>query len=499
MTDSGNLLAAIDLGSNSFHMVVMRLLPDGQVQVVDRLKEMVRLGGGLDEANNLSPEAAERALDCLARFGQRLRDMPRGSVRAVGTNTLRQAKNSAEFLRKAQQALGHPIEIIAGREEARLIYLGVAHTDLETDEKRLVVDIGGGSTEVIVGQGFTPEFMESMPLGCVSMTRRFLADGLYTRETLKRAESEARLETRPYEYAFRHHRWQRAVGASGTAKALAAVCQANGWCEAGQLTAEGLARIRKALIKAGRMEQLDLPGLSEERRPVFAGGFVVMQAVFDAFDIDTMHISEGALREGLIFDRIGRMSGNTVRSATLERLQRDFRVDRAHAQRVAETARRLFERVREDWNLDPEQDGKVLYKAALLHEIGMMLAHSGYHEHGAYILRYADMPGFTQQEQQRLAAIVLAHRRKLKKSWLNDQPDEWRDANLRLAALLRLAVTLHRSRSPREGIPMLAMEAAGNALRLDFPPGWLERHPLTRSDLEREAEYLAPQLRISFR
>lgn len=497
MSLPGTLLAAIDLGSNSFHMVVMRLL-DGQVQVLDRIKEMVRLGGGLDEDNNLSPEAAERALDCLARFGQRLRDMPRGSVRAVGTNTLRRAKNSVEFLKRAEQALGHPIEIIAGREEARLIYLGVAHTDLETDEKRLVVDIGGGSTEVIVGQGFRPEFMESMPLGCVSMTRRFLVDGLLTRENLKRAESEARLETRPYEYAFRHHRWQRAVGASGSAKALASVCEAHGWCEPGQLTADGLHRIRKALLKAGSIDKLDLPGLSEERRPVFAGGYVVMQAVFDAFDIDTMHISEGALREGLIFDRVGRMRGINVRSATLERLQRDFRVDRAHAQRVAETAQSMFAQVAEDWALDGEEDGKTLRKAALLHEIGLMVEHTSYHEHAAYILQHADMPGFSLQEQGRLAAIIRAHRRKLRKSWLNEQAAELRDANLRLVALLRLAVTLHRSRSPRSTVPTLQLQANGDELRLTFPGDWLDRHPLTRSDLEREADYLAPHLRLSF-
>ncbi len=497
MSLPGTLLAAIDLGSNSFHMVVMRLL-DGQVQVLDRIKEMVRLGGGLDEDNNLSPEAAERALDCLARFGQRLRDMPRGSVRAVGTNTLRRAKNSVEFLKRAEQALGHPIEIIAGREEARLIYLGVAHTDLETDEKRLVVDIGGGSTEVIVGQGFRPEFMESMPLGCVSMTRRFLDDGLLTREYLKRAEIEARLETRPYEYAFRHHRWQRAVGASGSAKALASVCEAHGWCEPGQLTADGLHRIRKALLKAGSIDKLDLPGLSEERRPVFAGGYVVMQAVFDAFDIDTMHISEGALREGLIFDRVGQMRGINVRSATLERLQRDFRVDRAHAQRVAETAQSMFAQVAEDWGLDGEEDGKILRKAALLHEIGLMVGHTSYHEHAAYILQHADMPGFSLQEQGRLAAIIRAHRRKLRKSWLNEQAAELRDANLRLVALLRLAVTLHRSRSPRSTVPPLQLQANGDELRLTFPGDWLDRHPLTRSDLEREADYLASHLRLSF-
>lgn len=497
MSDNGTLLAAIDLGSNSFHMVVMRLI-DGQVQVLDRLKEMVRLGGGLDDDNNLSPEAAERALECLARFGQRLRDMPRGSVRAVGTNTLRNAKNSSGFLRQAEKALGHPIEIIAGREEARLIYLGVAHTDLETDEKRLVVDIGGGSTEVIVGQHATPEFMESMPLGCVSMTRRFLADGMLSQDSLKRAEREARLETRPYEYAFRHHRWQRAVGASGTAKSLAAVCHANGWCEAGQLTADGLKNIRKALIKAKSIDNLSLPGLSEDRQPVFAGGYVVMQAVFDAFDIETMHISEGALREGLIFERVDRMRGLNVRSGTLERLQRDYRVDRAHAQRVADTALRLFDQVGKDWGLDEERDGKVLRKAAQLHEIGLMLSHTGYNEHAAYILQHADMPGFSQQEQQRLAAIVRAHRRKLKKSWMNEQPDELRDANLRLVTLLRLAVTLHRARSPRNIVPALKLKAQDNALAVTFPDEWLERHPLTRSDLEREADYLAPQLRLGF-
>ncbi|MEW6446089.1 MAG: exopolyphosphatase [Pseudomonadota bacterium] len=496
MSAQGTLLAAIDLGSNSFHMVVMRLF-DGQLQVLDRIKEMVRLGGGLDDDDNLSQEAAERALDCLARFGQRLSDMPRGSVRAVGTNTLRRAKNSAEFLKRAEQALGHPIEIIGGREEARLIYLGVAHTDLETDEKRLVVDIGGGSTEVIVGQGLAPEFMESMPLGCVSMTRRFLADGTYTRETLKRAESEARLETRPYEYAFRHHRWQRAVGSSGSAKALAAVCEANGWCEPGQLTSDGLNRIRKALLKSGSIERLDIPGLTEERRPVFAGGYVVMQAVFDAFDIKTMFISEGALREGLIFDRVGRMHGANVRHATLERLQRLFQVDRSHAQRVAETAQNLFDQVARDWRLS-EEDGKALRKAALLHEIGLMVAHTSYHEHAAYILQHADMPGFSLQEQDRLAAIVLAHRRKLKKSWLNEQAPEQRDANLRLVALLRIAITLHRSRSPRGSIPPLRITAGDDSLQFGFPPDWLERHPLTQSDLEREAEYLCPHLKLDF-
>jgi exopolyphosphatase/guanosine-5'-triphosphate,3'-diphosphate pyrophosphatase len=489
-------LAAIDLGSNSFHMVIMRIQNDQPI-ILDRLKEMVRLGDGLAANGELKPEAAARALACLERFGQRLTDMPLGSVRAVGTNTLRRAKNSAAFIQQAEDALGHPIEIIAGREEARLIYLGVAHTDLDTGERRLVIDIGGGSTEVIVGQGYTPEFMESMPLGCVSITQGFFADGILSRETLRLAENEARLETRPYEYAFRHHRWQRAVGSSGSAKALANVCNMQGWCEAGTLTQDGMERIRKAIIKAGHIDNLQLTGMSDERRPVFVGGYVVMQAVFDAFNIKEMHISEGALREGLIFERLDRERGVDVSCTTLERLQRDFRVDRAHALRIAETAQQLFAQAATAWGLELERDGNLLRQAAMLHELGMMIAHTAYHEHAAYILDHADMPGFSQPEQQRLASIVRGHRRRLRRGWLNEQPQELRIYNLRLLVLLRLAVTFHRSRSPRNSVPVLDMAFEDNQLRLGFPDGWLDRHPLTRSDLLREAEYLAPHLLLS--
>lgn len=489
-------LAAIDLGSNSFHMVIMRIQNDQPI-ILDRLKEMVRLGDGLAANGELKPEAAARALACLERFGQRLTDMPLGSVRAVGTNTLRRAKNSIAFIQQAEDALGHPIEIIAGREEARLIYLGVAHTDPDAGERRLVIDIGGGSTEVIVGQGYTPEFMESMPLGCVSITQGFFADGVLSRETLKLAENEARLETRPYEYAFRHHRWQRAVGSSGSAKALANVCQMQGWCEPGTLTQDGMERIRKAIVKAGHIDNLQLAGMSDERRPVFVGGYVVMQAVFDAFSIKEMHISEGALREGLIYERLDRERGVDVSSTTLERLQRDFRVDRAHALRVAETAQQLFAQTATAWDFEAERDGNLLRQAAMLHELGMMIAHTSYHEHAAYILGNADMPGFSQPEQQRLASLVRGHRRRLRRGWLNEQPLELRTHNLRLLVLLRLAVTFHRSRSPRNSVPALDIEVTDNQLKLGFPKGWLERHPLTHSDLLREAEYLAPHVLLS--
>ena len=489
-------LAAIDLGSNSFHMVIMRI-QDGQPIILDRLKEMVRLGDGLGEDGALKPVAEERALACVKRVGQRLDHMPLGSVRAVGTNTLRRAKNSSAFLEQAEAALGHPIEVIAGREEARLIYLGVAHTDPDSGERRLVIDIGGGSTEVIVGMGHTPEFMESMPLGCVSMTQRFFADGILNRDTLKRAENEARLETRPYEYAFRHHRWQRAVGSSGSAKALASVCQQQGWCEAGTLTQEGMDRIRKAIIKAGHIDNLQLLGLSEERRPVFVGGYVVMQAVFDAFNIKQMFISEGALREGLIYERLDRERGIDISSTTLERLQRDFRVDRAHAMRVAETAQHLFNQAAEAWHLQAGSDDSLLRQAALLHEVGMMIAHHSHHEHGAYVLSYADMPGFSLPEQQRLAALVGGHRRRLRRSWLNEQPSDTRLSNLRLLVLLRLAVTFHRTRSPRSALPEVALAVEQQRVTLRIPQTWLERNPLTHSDLQREADYLHPHIVLS--
>lgn len=488
-------LAAIDLGSNSFHMVIMRIV-NGQPIVLDRLKEMVRLGDGLDEHGRLKPAAAERALACLKRFGQRLEHMPLGSVRAVGTNTLRRAQDSAAFIKQAEEALGHPIEVIAGREEARLIYIGVAHTDQETDERRLVIDIGGGSTEVIVGKGHTPEFMESMPLGCVSMTQRYLADGLLTRDTLKRAENEARLETRPYEYAFRHHRWQRAIGSSGSARALANVCAQNGWCTEGTLTQEGMERIRKAILKAGSIDNLNLLGLSDERRPVFVGGYVVMQAVFDAFNIQQMFISEGALREGLIYERLDRERGIDIASQTLERLQRDFRVDRAHAQRVTETAQQLFDQVASGWGLHLERDGKLLRQAAMLHEIGLMIAHNGYHEHAGYIISHADMPGFSLAEQNRLSRLIGAHRRRLRRTWLNELPEETYERDLRLLVLLRLAVTLHRTRSPRNAIPSIHISTQDERIKLTFPSAWLERNPLIHSDLLREADYLSPHIQL---
>ncbi|MDD3608285.1 MAG: exopolyphosphatase [Halothiobacillaceae bacterium] len=490
MTENTRQVAAVDLGSNSFHMLVARV-QDGQVHILDRIKEMVRLAAGLDEDGKLSEEAMERALTCLTRFGQRLRDIPRGSVRIVGTNTLRRANNAAEFIRRAEAALGHSIDIIAGREEARLIYLGVAHTDAESDEKRLVVDIGGGSTELIIGRHASPLHMESVPLGCVTLSQAHFADGRITKERIQQAMHRARLELRPLEGSYRHLGWQRAIGSSGSAKSLASVSEANGW-STGTITRHALERIRKALVKVGELEKLDLGGLTADRIPVFVGGYIVMHAVFEALDLEEMHISEGALREGLIYEMVGADGGAGVRQATLDRLSRIYAIDLPHTQRVAHTLQGLFDLVSGPWALDPVQDHQTLMLAAQLHEIGLAVAHNDYHTHGAYLIEHSDLPGFSRREQLRLASLIYGHRRRLRPSRFEKLPMEERPTALRLTVLLRLAVLLHRNRSRTPRLPALQIEATPDHLSLRFPPDWLERHPLTLTDLEREREYLTP-------
>lgn len=489
------LVAAVDLGSNSFHMLVARIHA-GQVQVVDRMKDMVRLAGGLQEDGYLSEEAIERGLASLTRFGQRLAGMPRGSVRIVGTNTLRAAKNGAEFIRRGERAIGHPIEIIAGREEARLVYLGVAQSDIPIDGVRLVVDIGGGSTELILGHGTTPEKMESAPIGCVALMREFFSDGVFSASRLARAKTRAELELSPYKAAYRDVGWARAVGSSGTARSLAAVAEANGWGD-GSITAEGLAQIHAAVLKAGSLEKLDLAGLSEDRKPVFVGGLIAMQAVFSALEVERMHISDGALREGLVYDWLDRSDHDDIRAATVQRLQHLFTIDMAHADRVARSARMLFGQVADAWDLRSAPDAIEaprysvwLEIAARLHEIGLAVSHSGYHHHGAYILNYADMPGLTRAAQTIIASLVHVHRRKMKPQRFEMVEEGLRGQVVRLAVVLRLAVLLHRDRSPRSHVPNLKLQAKKQSLSIRFPEGWLEAHPLTAMDLELERSYL---------
>ncbi|QKT02943.1 Ppx/GppA family phosphatase [Ectothiorhodospiraceae bacterium 2226] len=481
-------VAAVDLGSNSFHLIVARVV-DGRVHVVDRLREMVRLGGGVDADGRLDPAVAERALACLRRFGQRLRGLPASNVRAVGTNALRQAHAAGAFRREAEAALGHAIEIVAGREEARLIFLGVARAEAPATGRRLVVDIGGGSTELVIGEGTHPLLAESLEIGCVSASR-LVADPI-TAEGLRRAELAARLELEPYEAAFRASGWRQALGTSGTIKAVGAVAQASGWVDGAGITRPALDRLQEALLSAGSAQALKLPGLDADRRPVFAGGVAVLRAVFEALGLERLAVAESALREGLLYDLLGRLAHEDVRGATIEALSQRFVVDAAQAERVARTAGALLREAAGAWALTDDAHGELLAWGARLHELGLALAHNRYHRHGAYVLEHADLPGFSRDEQQRLALLVLAHRRKFPLEAVQRLPEAARQSLTRLAVLLRLAVVLHRGRNP-EPIPTPSLGVDGDRLLLDFPPGWLDQHPLTRADLAQEAQYLRP-------
>ncbi len=479
-------LAAVDLGSNSFHMVVAKI-ENGHVHILDRMKEMVRLGAGLDEHHNLTPDAQERALACLRRFGERVKDFPQGNVAAVGTNTLRQSKNAREFLHKAREALGHPISIIAGMEEARLIYLGVSHSLAKDGGKRFVMDIGGGSTELIIGERFEPLHLESLNMGCVSMSRRFFAEGNLRKKHWAAASTAAHLELRPIKTDFRNIGWDSATGASGTIKAVRKVVKALN-LEAYGITLDAMRQIRDLMIEAKSLEHLELPGLSEERKPVFAGGLAVLMATFEALRIEHMRVSDGALREGLIYDRLGRIQHEDTRIKTVDSLQQRFQISPQQARRVSRTSYHLLSAVESTWKME-HQHAEILHWAASLHEIGLAISHNNFQKHGAYLLRNADLPGFSLEEQDWMSVIVRAHKGKLSNKLFDLLPAESRLSALRLTALLRLATVLHRNRED-ETAQIETIKAKKHGLNIEFASQALEKRPLLSADLMQEAQFL---------
>ena len=476
-------MAAVDLGSNSFHMVVARA-SHGQLVILDRLREMVRLASGLDPQDSLSIESRERALACLRRFGERIRDMDAHQVRVVATNTLRRARNAAEFLDAAEGVLGHPVEVISGIEEARLIYIGVAHHLRSADDRTLVIDIGGGSTELVIGEGYEPRRLESLFMGCVEWSRRFFDDGRLTKKRFGRARLAARLELHPVAASFRRLGWQRAVGSSGTIRATERVARGLGLVDTG-ITPSALERIIADMIGARRVDELALPELNAERAPVFAGGVAVLVEIMEALEIDSLQIGEGSLREGLLYDTLGRLQQEDARDRTTRAMQRRYHVDEEQADRVRATALILLEQVEKSWELGDETSERFLSWAAQLHEVGLGIAHAKYHEHGGYLLANADLPGFSRLEQQLLSVLVAYHRRKMYVFETGDLPAEWRQSAFRLAVLLRIAVLLNRSRSPVE-LPEIRLRAGSRSLRVSFPEGWLANNHLTQAGLKQE-------------
>ncbi|HEU0186519.1 MAG TPA: exopolyphosphatase [Gallionellaceae bacterium] len=472
------ILAAVDLGSNSFRLQVARV-ENNQLYMLDGLREPVRLGAGLTEDKRLDKASQQRALACLQRFGERLRGLPPEAVRAVGTNSLRVAKNAADFLPQAEAALGFPIEVIAGREEARLIYLGVAHGLPQMEGRRLVMDIGGGSTEFIVGQGLDPIKLESLYMGCVSYSLRYFPDGKITKQNLKQAELAARNEVQTIVQEFGHGHWNVALGSSGTARMLCDVLELNGYSKGG-ITRLGLEQLREQLLKAGDVRKLDLPGLKADRVPVLPGGFAIMYAAFSELHIEKMEAAMGALREGVLYDLLGRFHHHDMRDVTTRQFMRRYHVDEQQAERVALLAEELSRQF-----LDGQASIELLQQlgwAARMHEIGISVAHSGYHKHTAYILKNADMPGFSKKEQERLSLIALAHRGNLDKMrGLLKSPED-----IALAMSLRLAALFYRNRGG-VAVPPLQARFSGTKFHLALPPGWLAQNPLTDTALQEEA------------
>lgn len=473
-------LAAVDMGSNSFRLEVVRVSGD-QLYPLDSLKETVRLAGGLNDDHKLDEITQAGALACLQRFGERLRGLSPEAVRCVGTSALRIAKNADAFIRKAEIALGHPIEVVAGLEEARLIYLGVAHSLPASPDKRLVVDIGGGSTEFIIGQGLKPSERESLHMGCVNFSQRFFAKGVIDKAAMKAAEMTARVEVERIANKFSRDNWQQAIGSSGTARALREILEQNGLSENG-ITADGLAQLRSLMIKVGHVDALVLSGLRSDRRPVIAGGFAIMSGLFAELGVEQMDVAETAMREGILYDLLGRFHQQDMREATVDEFMRRYHIDTQQAAHVSQLALKLLAST-ESGN---ENDVRFLDWAARLHEIGLSVSHSGYHRHSGYILENADMPGFSRSDQARLALLARAQRGVLLKLPEFAADAALSDSDRLLVWLLRQAVILCRSRAEPD-LPEVKVEVNGQRIRLTLPEGWLAHRPLTQRALEEEA------------
>jgi exopolyphosphatase/guanosine-5'-triphosphate,3'-diphosphate pyrophosphatase len=483
-----DVLAAVDLGSNSFHMVVARYT-HGQLVILDRLREMVRLGAGLEADGRLNKDVTARALACLERFGQRLRDMRPDSVRVVGTNVFRRAKRKEAFVERAREALGHPIEIVSGIEEARLIYSGVSHTMPAGPGRRLVCDIGGGSTEIIIGEGLEPLQMESLQTGCVRVSEEFFKDGRLSQKRMQRARVAARQAIEPYQASFRRRGWDEAVGSSGTVRAIGD-CIRELDPGAVDIGADGLERIIHELSAVEHIRDLGLSALTEDRKLSFAGGVAILAEAFEQLGIESMRVADGAMREGLLYDLLGRFTEEDARDRTVRSMQERYHVDTAQAERVESTAVRFLDQVEEGWPqlADPAIE-QALRWAARLHEIGLDVAHSGYHRHGAYLLANADMAGFPHEEQKLLAIMVGGHRKRPALEDAQELAPPWDRRAPPMALLLRLAVLLHRGRSSVP-LPDIGLTARSNALEVRFPPNWLDDHPLTAADLQTEVALL---------
>lgn len=486
--EQGQLVGAVDLGSNSFHLLIARW--DGRrIQTVDKRKEMVRIAAGLDDRRLLSTDAEKRALGALKRFGEALDGISEDRVRAVGTNAFRAMRDPSAFIDRAERALGVRIEVLSGIEEARLIYVGVAHAEQPIDGHQLVIDIGGGSTELVLGRGFDALAAHSLRMGCVSYSKGFFPDGEINDDRFRGAIFSASNEAQGIVAGLEELGWDRVIGTSGTIRAVQAVITEAGWSDDDAVTSEHVERLRQAMIDAGKVKAIELAGLSERRRPVFAGGVAILEGLLTTLGIERMVTSDAALREGLVRDIVGRFEGKDLREHTVKRLQERYRVSLSQAERVADRLQSLWAAARDEWDLAPRWQ-RLTRWAALLHEVGLSVAYSGYHKHGAYLLEHIDMPGFSRSEQAILAALVLCHRRKFRHEALRAAAAASEsETAVRAAALLRIAVRLERRRGGTEPHDV-DLEVEGAALKLTLRGDRFDNHPLMLADLQAERDRL---------
>ena len=477
------LLAAIDMGSNSFHLAIARV-DHGEVKKVASMSEKVQLAAGLDENKNLTEAAQQRGLACLSRFVGRLCSVQPNRLRIVATNALRQAKNGHEFIQKAAEILPKHIEIIAGREEARLIYLGVSHTMVNSG-RRLVIDIGGGSTELIIGEEFEPIHTESLQMGCVAFTKAFFVDGEINQKSFDKAVVAARKELSGIANTYKEAGWDTVVGSSGTIKACRQITVNMGWSnEKEELTRDGLDKLKEKLLKYKHVAEMEFDGLKEDRRAVLPAGIAILYAIFDVLELDKLVYSDGALREGVMYDLLGRFQHEDIRDRSVQALMGRYNADPKQAERVVNMAQHLFDGVADSLKLTTE-DSDLLRRAAYLHEIGLAISHAGYHRHGAYLLQHSDIAGFSQIDQNHLSHLVAHHRRKLRSDARVDVMKVGGNKLVYLCLLLRLAVLLNHSRSDQM-LPAIEL-TVGNAQQWQLSvSGNAAQWPLLVADLHDE-------------
>ncbi len=475
------LYAVIDLGSNSFHMLITRLVADS-VQVVDKVKRKVRLASGLDENNKLDDEAIERGLECLSFFAERLQDIPTENIRIVATATLRIASNSAEFIAKANTILGKKITLLTGHQEAEYIYLGVAHTSC-SNQQRLVLDIGGASTEIIVGDGFSAQKVESLNIGCVTYLKRYFHDGALHNANFERAIAAAKLAINPHLTSYKKFNWNVVLGGSGTMQALAEILLHQHLPSI--ISTEFLASIKAQLIACQQIENINIAGLQSDRTPVFASGVAILIALFDSFSVKQLLLSSGAIREGLLYEMLPDMRQRTIRERTIESLCERFHIDEAHATRVKATAVSLFS----SWPLKQDNSFELLKVACSLHEVGLLLEYKRHQQHGAYIIQNADLPGFDQADKQLLCMFVRLYKADIDSRLIGDQSATSIEIASSLLAILRLAVILCRRRQD-DVLPTYHCEITNNQISLTLPDAWLAIHPLISDELKQEHSHL---------